>query len=494
MSCTPDHPIGRLASRGIQASALGRCAPLLAILGCSTADGLPPPPYDTEPYDDPPPPADSADSTGGDGDQQPPPEYGDQCGADVLGWQTSCTAWSTKRSYSDPIQMTTADIEDELASDFASLCCEGMPSPEEANSGCQDLCMLQLCEQARQTHMWWALDVAPGCLISDPEACGFDVAACLVGNPHIQMLDDPNDLLDPLDYFLDVGCSAYNASDVAVGGHWLWLEYPDNVPENDPPMCAPSSGLGNDPDTRPSQFIVSEGPGTQATFAWALGEAHGIETTQDLSIDAGYALVPCDGGRSQCVVLSGLDVRLPATIVHGISLGEHRLSLEEARPDPFELVRDRFVLPDHALRFTLTGSVNDLPIFLTGYNEGPAQGRISSSTLTLTGLHLGYHDEVFQADLRVDVSATTDESKPSASIRLLDAPASCSEAVMFDASSTDADGEALSHVWWYPPAGFSTGSTLLAAMAPGSHPILVIARDPKGRSDATGIRYDRACQ
>jgi hypothetical protein len=211
--------IGRAASRERQTSAAHPWLLLLALaaIGCSTADGLPPPPHETEPYEPPPPPEeDSADSTGGDDGQSVEPEYGDNCGPDVVGWQTSCDAESTKRKYTDPFQMTAVTVEGELGVDFAKLCCEGFGSREDANGGCQELCMLQLCEEARQTHMWWALDVAPGCLAGS-DACGFDMAACIVGDPHTQMLDDPTDMLEPLEYFLDVDCSALNASDRCRG-------------------------------------------------------------------------------------------------------------------------------------------------------------------------------------------------------------------------------------------------------------------------------------
>jgi hypothetical protein len=467
----------------------------VVIIGCSTADGLPPSSHDTEPYEPPPPPpADSADSSGGDDDQEVTPEYGDNCGADVIGWQTSCDAQSTKREYTDPLEMTAVTVEDELDDDFAKLCCEGFATREEADGGCQELCMYQLCEEARQTHVWWALDVTPGCLAEESDDCGFDMAACLVGEPYMQVLDDPTDMLDPLEYFLDVDCNAENGSDRGVPGHWDWLEYPENAPENDPPMCYPPPELGDDPDSRRPQFALAEGPGTQATFSWAFGEAHGIETTQDLSVEAGYGLIPCDGGQRSCVELTGLAVSMPSMIVHGLSLGTHHLILEEIRANPFELSGDGFVVPNQALRFTMTGHVNGLPTFLTGYNDGPAYGRVSSSSLALRELQLGYRDDLFQASLRLDLSTTANASKPSASIRVLDAPASCGEAVLLDASSTDPDGEWLSHVWWYPPVGFSTGPVMTAAMAPGSHPVLLLARDSTGRSHATGIRYDRVCQ
>src|SRR5690606_6095890 len=131
--------------------------------GCSTVEGGSPSPHDTEPHD-PTLPDGSADSTGDGGADQPPPQYGDQCGPGVTGWETLCTAWSTQRSYTDPLMMTAVDIEDELGSGFAKLCCEGIALEEEADGGCQDLCIQRLCEEARQTHMWWALDVAPACL------------------------------------------------------------------------------------------------------------------------------------------------------------------------------------------------------------------------------------------------------------------------------------------------------------------------------------------
>jgi hypothetical protein len=258
-------------------------------------------------------------------------------------------------------------------------------------------------------------------------------------------------------------------------------------------MCSAPSELGRNLDARPSQFRLAEGPGTQATFTWSFGEAQGIQTTQDLSIEASYMLVPCDDGRSSCIELSGLDLSMPSTVVQGISLGDQHLFLEETANGPFELVRDRFVVPDRALRFTMSGSVNGLPIVLTGYNDGPVQGRLSWSSLTLSALQFTYQDDVFRANLRVDISMTTDASKPSASIRVLDAPASCDEAVVLDASSTDPDGDSLSHVWWYPPAGFFVGTSLMATLAPGPHSIFLIAQDSMGYSDATGIRYNRVC-
>lgn len=498
MSRDSGNRIGWSASRRLDTLALRRPSLLLAAvaIGCSTADGLPQP-HDTEPYEPPPPPAstgDSADSSGGDDDPMVQPEFGDNCGAGILGWQTTCNARTTKRAYSNPLEMTAVTVEDELGDDFANLCCEGFPSTEEADGGCQELCMQQLCEEARQAHMWWALEVAPSCLLMAGEDCGFDVVACLSGNPHLQILDDPNDLLDPLEYFLDIDCTAVNGSDRAVSGHWLWLEYPDNHPNNDEPTCFTPSEIGDDPDARPSQFRLSEGPGAQATFTWAFGEAHGVETTQDLEIAMDYLLTPCDGRQGLCLEISGLEASIPSMTVQGVVLGKPFLFLEESSSGPFDLIRGSFVVPDHALRFTLTATVNGTPLRLTGYNDGPVQGRVAAPTLTLNGLQFGYGDALLQATLRLDVSATADASKPSAAIRPLDAPGDCNEPVTFDASSTDPDGEALSHVWWHPPVGFSTGPTFAAVLAPGHHVVLLITRDAAGRTDATGIRYDRVCQ
>jgi len=499
-SHAPHPPSGHAVQTRSRAYPPDRPALLLAAIscGCSTADGLPPPPHDTEPYDVPTPPGESgesADSTGGAGEgDKPSPEYGDQCGSDVLGWQTVCSALSTKRAYSDPMEMTAVQLEDELGAGFASLCCEGQPSRAEADEGCLDLCMQQLCEEARQTHMWWALEAAPGCLVGMDD-CGFDAAACLEGNPHIQTVDDPNDLFAPLEYFLDVDCSARNASDRAVGGYWLWLEYPYNSTDNDPPVCTPSSGLGRDPETMSSQLRASEAAGTQAAFTWTFGDARGIEATQDLQVDVGYTLVPCNEGRSQCIAISKLDMSMPNTIAHGLALDGHHLILEEVPSEGLEVVSGNgsFMIPHHALRFTLSGRVNGFPIVLTGHNEGIASGRASPSSLMLSGLRLDYLDHVFQASLRVDASTTVDAGRPSAAIRPLDVPTSCSSAVVFEASSATTHDEPLSVVWWYPPQGFSVGPTLAAVMAPGHHPVFVIARDASGRSTSTGIRYDRGC-
>src|SRR5690606_23580225 len=122
---------------------------------------------------------------------------------------------------------------------------------------------------------------------------------------------------------------------------------------NDEPMCSSPSELGLDPNAKPGHFQSSEGAGTQATLAWAFGAASGIETTQELSVDVSYALVPCRGAQGVCIVLAGLEVELPTSTVEGLTLRNTRFSLQELSPEPFSLVGGSFTIPDRALRFML---------------------------------------------------------------------------------------------------------------------------------------------
>ncbi len=473
-----------------------------AALACSTAGGgdndgggvggtggPPPDPTTTTGGAD-----DGVDDGSGDEGTPPLPQYGDECGPSVpLGWETVCRASSTNREYTNPLMQTVIELENEFE-EFAPLCCEGMPSFQEADSGCEDLCLERLCGNALDTHLWFAAEAAPGCLNDADPNCGFDMEACLAGTVHEQIIDDPNDDLDPVDYFLEVSCSAMNVSDRSVTGTWDWLEFPDNETDNDPPVCSPPPGMGAAPGARQEDFSASESAGTQAVLSWDFGELGGIESSEALMVDLGYGLVPCRSGASLCIDLRKLDISVSDIHAQGLHLSRAHLALQEIPSVPIEVVGGHFTVPDGALRFLLSANVDGMPIVLGGTNDGTVDGRMSEEGLTLSGLRFGYQDPLFAATVQVEIESAHHASKPSSTISVLQAPLDCNEPVVFGATTDEPDGEAVSYQWWLPPHAIGSSQAVEAVLPAGHHAVLLVTQDESGRSDATALNYRRSCR
>ncbi len=437
---------------------------------------------------------DAADEGSG-GDGLPiPPQYGDQCGESIaLGWDTVCRASSTIREYTNPLTQIVVELDDEFE-DFGPLCCEGMPSYEEANAGCEELCFQRLCGEALETHLWWATEVAPGCWDGLDPNCGFDMDACLAGTVHEQIIDDPNDDLDPVDYFLEVGCNALNTSGRSVTGTWDWIQFPENDPSDDPPMCSSPAGIGDAPGARQESFSASESAGTHAVLMWDFGEIGGIESSHALSVDLGYGLIPCGNGASLCIDLRKLDVSVSDVVAQGLQLSHAHLSLEEAPASPFAVVAGRFTVPDGALRFLLSANVDGVPVILSGTNDGATAGHLTEEGVTLSGLRFSYEDPLFAATVQIEVASAHHASKPRSAISVLDAPLDCNQPVAFHAATDEPDGEAVSYQWWLPPLTLGSSNTVEAVLPAGNHAVLLMTSDASGRTDATAMSYRRSCK
>ncbi len=444
----------------------------------------------------PPPAATDDGADEGSGDDATPilPQDGDQCGESVpLGWETECQVFHTLREYTNPLMQTVVEVEDEFTG-FNSLCCEGQPSLAEASAGCHELCRRQLCFEARDTHLWWTVEAAPGCWDGTDPYCGFDMEACMTGTVHEQVIDDPDDELEPVDYFLEVSCNTANLSDRQANGAWSWIQFPNNDPDDDPPTCSSPEEMGNAPGARSDSFSASDSAGTYATLTWDFGEIGGIEASDALSVDLGYRLTPCREGKSLCIELTRLDISASDIVAQGLELSQAHLSLEEIPASTIEVVAGHFTVPGGALQFRLSATVDGSPLTLFGSNDGPMAGHIREGGLTLSGLRFSYADALFAATVQIEVESAHYASKPRSTISVLEAPLDCHEPVIFSVETDELDGEAVSYQWWLPPLTLGDSATFEAVLAPGSHSVLLMTRDASGRTDATAMSYRRSCR
>ena len=250
--------------------------------------------------------ADGSDESGGD---LPPPgsdrdPNGDQCGGDVNGWQTTCLVDSVTAATSDMGPILGAPPVGASTGRF--LCCEGRPTIETADHGCDGICQLEVCEAAKLAHM-------NRCESCGPFDCGFDMSNCLAGSPHDQLVLCAMPIQLPFSYTLTANCEASNNEVRNPDGSFHFLDQPVNDPMNDPPFCMPSSELGLDPPAGLGQFAGSASTGTKARVTWSLADADGEQQSEALDADFEYALVPCAGPAGECLQITSLLLTLPTT-------------------------------------------------------------------------------------------------------------------------------------------------------------------------------------
>ena len=195
-----------------------------------------------------------ADDESGDPPVPDPDPHGDQCGGDVLGWETECLVQDVIGEASDRGEIP--GLPPEGGSTIRRLCCEGQPSIEEADTGCHGYCMLEACEVALVDH----LNRCQSCALP---SCGFDMTDCLAGGAHDQLVACLSPAQFPFNYTLTTSCTAINNQVRNPDGSFGFFEQPLNDPMNDPKIC----GLPENFEHEPSAVSGSTRP-RRATARW----------------------------------------------------------------------------------------------------------------------------------------------------------------------------------------------------------------------------------
>lgn len=413
-----------------------------------------------------------------------PDEHGDQCGGDVFGWETRCLVEELEAVASDRgdiprVPPTGAETQ-------RALCCEGQPSIETADAGCQGYCMLELCEAALVDH----INRCDICLLRN---CGFDMTDCLDGGAHTQTYA----CFAPVggnSYTLTTSCSAINNEPRNPDGTFFFLQDPS--PLDDPPICDPTDDLELDPPRGLGQFTASAGEGTVARVSWSLGDMSGEESSDDLEVLFQYGIMPCATPSIDCLELTALELTLPITTAMGMTITNARLSVVAVDGAPVLERGERFSYPQGAIHVLMQAQVNEFPLVLTGTNVDSPSGRVSpeGDQFSLSGLRFEFKDSVISAALEIEIQGQYEARRPNAQITRSTAPESCDEPVTLLATSWDSDQDALTHTWWVRDIGSFTGPLLEVVLPAGEHDVMLTSRDSSGLVDSETLRYDRTCR
>lgn len=429
---------------------------------------------------------DGADDESGGGDPPGPNENGGHCGSDVYGWQTICMVQAATSWAGDKGQIPGAPVDGDGTD--RRLCCEGSPSVATADTGCESICQLEICEAARLDHM-------NRCHSCGPWDCGFNMSDCLAGGAHTQVVTCVSPLQVPYSYTLTASCSAFNNETRNPDGSFGFLEDP-NIPHNDPPICNPPSNLEHDPPRGLGQYKGSQSDGTVARVTWAMGEAGGEEHSDELDVLFQYAIIPCTAPSNQCLQLAALELTLPTTEVLGMTLTHARLTVISVAEAPMMERGDHFRFSEGSIRVLMQAYVDGFPLVLSGWNAGTPRGRLSPAgdQFSFTNLRFELEDSVITAALELDLHGQYDARRPNAQITHVTAPTSCDEPITLLATSWDDDQDPLTHTWWFRDIGTFSGPTVEVVLPAGEHDVMLTSFDPSGLFGSETLRYARTCQ
>ena len=444
---------------------------LLTALACSTADGL-----DTG--------SSGAGGQATDGPDEPLADpHGEECGPDVIGWQTECN-FVGQISYENPLAPGEFLDIDPFEGTMAA-CCEGAPSITTADSACVDACIAELCRIAKNIYQQIAHENDWHCT----QGCQFDTEACLAGIPVQQFPHPP--LGDNYPHEVTVTCEATNVQPRHPDGVFAFIDIPDNHGLNDPPDCDPKREAGLGPDSLAANTVIDDA-GSYALATWWTRTSGGQQSSSDLEVQVGYRLYPCD--NAECVELTHFDAAIPAGSYAGLEVQSGKLTLVAVTAQPTVDRTGRFEFPAGSLHFVLTADIADARLTTTRTNATTTPGRVSPAIdlFELTDLQLHYEDGELGAELKLDLAGSHTNRAPRAAIRRLDLPLGCDEPVVFEAASVDPDGDAMQHYWW-TPGRMTNASTTEVVLSPGSHRIVLLSVDGRGSHDATSLAFTRRC-
>lgn len=429
---------------------------------------------------------DGADDESGEPEPPVPDPHGDQCGSEVRGWQTGCFVHDVVGEASDRGEIPGIPAEE--SSTARTLCCEGQPSVETADAGCQDYCLFEVCEAARVDH----INRCGACLWPN---CGFDFTNCTAGGAHTQIVAcvNPGEWDS---YTLTASCTATNNEVRNPDGTFHFLEQPLNDTTNDPLTCNVSENLEREPPHTLKHYIGSASEGTLARLSWSMGDLSGEERSEDLDVRFEYAVLPCAEPTTDCLELAALELTLPPTTALGLTITQARLSVVSVEEAPVVERGEDFQLADGAFGVLMQAQVDGVPLVLSGTNVGTARGRISSSgdQFSISDLRFQYADSVFTAALDIDIQGRYDDRRPNAQITRGSAPERCDEPVTLLATSWDADQDPLTHTWWVRGIGSFSGPLLELPLPAGEHTVMLTTGDDSGLFDSETLRYARKCQ
>jgi hypothetical protein len=430
--------------------------------------------------------ADGADDESGDIEPLPD-EDGDRCGGDIRGWETQCLVEDVVAWAGDKGEILGAPVTGGATG--RDLCCEGNPSVATADAGCNEICLLEVCEAARIDHM-------NRCDTCGPWDCGFDMSKCLKSGAHTQVVTCATPVQWPSGYTLTASCSAINNETRNPDGSFDFLEIPDNMTSNDPPICEPSDSLEHDPPRGLGQYKGSESEGTVARVTWSMADAEGEEQSEELDVLFEYAITPCAAPSNACLQLTALELALPTTEVLGMTITDARLAVIAVTEAPVMERDDRFHFSDGSIRVLLQAHVNGFPLVLGGWNAGAPQGRVSPAgdQLSITDLRFEFEDSVVSAALDIGIQGQYDARRPNAQITHATAPASCAEPLTLFATSWDDDGDPLTHRWWIKDVGTFWGPLVDVVLPAGEHDVMLTSFDPSGLFHSETLLYDRRCR
>ncbi len=367
-----------------------------------------------------------------------------------------------------------------------TLCCEGQPSIEEADAGCQGYCMLETCEAARFDHFNRC-----GSCVGD---CGFDMTNCLEGGSHTQFVAciNPGEWVS---YTLTTSCSAIDNQSRNSDGTFSFLEDPPVI-GNDPNICGAPENLEHEPPRGLGQYKASASDGTLARLTWSMADMSGKEWSEELDVSFEYGVMPCTTSLADCMELTALELTMPTTSALGMTITRARLSVVFVEEAPMLERGEYFRFSDGAIGVLVQAYVDDRPLVLTGTNVGNPSGRISPAgdQFSISGLRFEYADSLIDAALELDIQGQYDARRPSAQIMRGTTPERCAEPVSLLATSWDADQDSLTHTWWVRGIGSFPGPLLEVPLPAGEYTVMLTSWDGSGLFDTETLRYTRNCR
>ncbi len=421
-------------------------------------------------------------SGGTDGVDEPgvitPDSDGHECDQPgVAGWKLPCRMWPSHAYYGE----THLDIAEEgqflnELAPGAGACCGGCPTEVVADLACEAQCVEYACNELKELHDQQNQTF----LCSD---CEFDMDACLTGLPYDQKRA----------WFTFVGvsilCNA--AAQVGIDGEGCLELGTDAEPE----LCEVPTGADLRPGM-PAQYSARDDAGTRAELTWTFAGSTADAATAEVDVNLDYRVEQCDQASEECVRILALRAAIPDRDVYGVRLSDVSL-IAEFSSGTFELSRGSdFEIPAKVLRATLSFIADGARYGLTARNTGTTRGSLSPATgaLTLAPLVFRYEDPIINGELQLDLSGAYVARPPTASIAVASQPGDCAEPVAFVARSTDADGDAMSHIWATELGEVGSGNLFEVVLASGEHEIRLSSVDAGGRRGSTLLRYHRRCR
>lgn len=447
--------------------------------------------------------------SGGGGTDGPPPEVipfpdedGTECApvgaaSDVFGWVTSCEVESSSLLIEDHETLEFMEVPRDPAAPASGVCCEGSPSIAVADQGCQDACVRARCAEAQLIHE--ELVATTGCYLQ-PNGCSFPFDECLSGHASVSYLTAiSGGAIPPIEYEVFVQCVALSAEPRNPDGSFGFIEKPDNFPFNDPAICGKPAGLTpEDPGALGSlaSYRGVDDSGMQARISWGFGGVPGADSTDTVDASLEYSVRPCNNVES-CISLASLNASVGDLNAGGLTVQAARFSVTGVDDEPVIRRGGVFTYPAGSIHAVLSAkAVGDESIAIYASNVAPASGKHdpTNGILQLSNLQFSYDDPCLTGTLTVDISASYANRPPSAAIRPLYIPPLCSTPTVFQAASSEPDGDAMTHEWWAPGIATGSGATFEISLPFGQHPIVLVTSDTFGNQDVEVIVHRSMCQ